>query len=142
MISLCMSLMVFFAIPALAQNQTVTGTVVDETGEPIIGASVVVDGQKGVGTITDFDGNYSLSVPKGAKVTISYIGYISQTVKPGGKVQMKEDSQSLEEVVVVGYGTQKKAHLTGSVGTVDMNDVQDLSGANLSSALDGLVNED
>ena len=139
-ISLCMSLMVFFAIPALAQNQTVTGTVVDETGEPIIGASVVVDGQKGVGTITDFDGNYSLSVPKGAKVTISYIGYISQTVKPGGKVQMKEDSQSLEEVVVVGYGTQKKAHLTGSVGTVDMNDVQDLSGANLSSALDGLVN--
>ncbi|MBQ7419249.1 MAG: TonB-dependent receptor [Prevotella sp.] len=139
-ISLCLSMMAFFAVPALAQNQTVTGTVVDETGEPIIGASVVVDGQKNIGTITDFDGNYTLSVPKNAKVVISYIGYLSQTVKPGGKIQLKEDSQSLEEVVVVGYGTQKKAHLTGSVGTVDMNDVQDLSGANLSSALDGLVN--
>lgn len=139
-ISVLLSMMAFFATPALAQNQTVKGTVVDETGEPIIGASVIVAGQKNIGTITDLEGNYTLSVPKNAKVTISYIGYLSQTIKPGGKVQLKEDSQSLEEVVVVGYGSQKKAHLTGSVGTVDMNDVQDLSGANLSSALDGLVN--
>ena len=140
-ISFCLSMMMaFFAMPVLAQNQTVTGTVVDENNEPIIGASVVVEGQKGSGTITDFDGNYTLSVPEKAKVTISYIGYVTQTVKPGGKVQMKEDSQSLEEVVVVGYGTQKKAHLTGSVATVPVEDIQDLANGGLASSLAGLVN--
>ena len=139
-ISLCIGLMAFFAMPALAQNQTFKGTVVDETGEPVIGASVIVAGQKGAGTITDLEGNYTIQAPKNAKVTISYIGYLPLTVKPGGKVQLKEDSQSLEEVVVVGYGSQKKAHLTGSIATVDMNDVQDLSGAGLASSLSGLVN--
>ena len=139
-ISLCIGLMALLVTPALAQNQTFKGTVVDETGEPIIGASVIVEGQKGSGTITDMDGNYTIQAPKGAKVTISYIGYLSQTVKPGGQIKLKEDSQNLEEVVVVGYGTQKKAHLTGSISTVDMNDVQDLSGAGLASSLSGLVN--
>ena len=79
-ISLCVSLMALFASPAFAQNQTVKGTVVDEKGEPIIGASVVVAGQTGSGVITDFDGNYSISVPKGGKVTISFIGYTSQNL--------------------------------------------------------------
>ena len=139
-ISLCLGFMALFATPALAQNQKVTGTVTDDKGEPIIGASVMVAGEKGKGTVTDLDGNYSLDVPKNGKVTISYIGYISQTVKPGGTTKLKEDSQNLEEVVVVGYGTQKKAHLTGSISTVDMNDVQDLSGAGLASSLSGLVN--
>lgn len=139
-ISLCIGLMALLTVPAFAQNQTFKGTVVDETGEPVIGASVVVAGQKGVGTITDMDGNYTIQAPKNAKVTISYIGYLPMTVKAGGKVQLKEDSQSLEEVVVVGYGSQKKAHLTGSIATVDMNDVQDLSGAGLASSLSGLVN--
>ena len=139
-ISLCIGLMALFAVPAFAQNQTFKGNVVDEAGEPIIGASVVVEGQKGMGTITDMDGNYTLQAPANVKVTISYIGYISQTVKPGGQVKLKEDSQNLEEVVVVGYGTQKKAHLTGSIATVDMNDVSDLSGADLASSLTGLVN--
>lgn len=139
-ISLCLALMALFATPALAQNQKVTGTVVDDKGEPIIGASVMVVGEKGKGTVTDFDGNYTLDMPANGKVTISYIGYISQTVKPGGTVQLKEDSQSLEEVVVVGYGTQKKAHLTGSVSTVPMNDIQDLANGNLASSLSGLVN--
>ena len=129
-----------FATPALAQNQTVKGTVVDEKGEPVIGASVVIAGQSGTGVITDLDGNYTIQAPKGSKVTISYIGYLSQTVAPGGRVQLKEDSQNLEEVVVVGYGVQKKAHLTGSVATVDMNEIQDLSGAGLASSLSGLVN--
>ena len=139
-ISLCLCLMALFAMPALAQNQKVTGTVVDDKGEPIIGASVMVAGEKGKGTITDLDGNYTLDMPKNGKVTISYIGYLTQTVKPGGTVTLKEDSQSLEEVVVVGYGTQKKAHLTGSIATVDMNDVQDLSSAGLANSLSGLVN--
>ena len=131
--------MAFFTIPAFAQNQTVTGTVVDELGEPVIGATVTEAGTKNA-TVTDFDGNYKISVPKGAKVTITYIGYLPQTVKPGGTVSLQEDRQSLEEVVVVGYGSQKKAHLTGSVATVDMNDVQDLAAGGLASTLSGLVN--
>jgi TonB-linked SusC/RagA family outer membrane protein len=138
--SLCLSLvMSLFSLSAFAQNQTVTGTVVDELGEPVIGATVTVVGQK-TATITDMDGNYKIAVPKNGKVTITYIGYISQTVTPGGTVKLEEDKQTLEEVVVVGYGTQKKAHLTGAVATVDMNDVQDLANGGLASSLSGLVN--
>ena len=135
-----MGAMALFASPALAQNQTVKGTVVDENGEPVIGASVVVAGKTGTGVITDFDGNYTIQVPRGGKVTITYIGYLPQTVVPGGKVQLKEDSQNLEEVVVVGYGSQKKAHLTGSVSTVPMEEIQDISAGGLASTLDGLIN--
>ena len=117
--SLCLGLvMAFVSTTAIAQNQTVTGQVVDENGEAVIGASVTLASDKSKGTVTDFDGNYSLSVPKGEKITITSIGYMPQTVKPGGKIQLQVDSQSLEEVVVVGYGTQKKAHLTGSVAAL------------------------
>ena len=141
-ISLCFGALAMVSLPAGAQNQTIKGTVVDQNGDPIIGASVRVVGAKGdnMGVITDLDGNYSITAPKGTKVTISYIGYLPQTVVPGGKTQLKEDSQNLDEVVVVGYGTQKKAHLTGSVGTVDMNELQDLSSGGLASMLEGLVN--
>jgi len=137
--SFCLGLMLMCSASALAQNQTFTGTVVDELGEPVIGATVTVEGTK-IATVTDLDGNYKISAPAGAKVVISYIGYMPQTVKPGGMVKLQEDKQTLEEVVVVGYGTQKKAHLTGSVGTVDMDDVQDLANGNLASSLSGLVN--
>ena len=139
-ISLCLALMALFATPALAQNQKVTGTVVDDKGEPIIGASVMVAGEKGKGTVTDLDGNYSLEMPANGKVTISYIGYIPQTVKPGGTVQLKEDSQSLEEVVVVGYGVQKMKNVTGAVTTVDTREMADLSTGSLGESLQGLVN--
>lgn len=139
-ISLCLGFMALFATPAMAQNQTVKGTVVDENGEPVIGASVVVAGQAGSGVITDLDGNYTIQVPKGKKVVISYIGYISQTVVPGGKVQLKEDAQNLEEVVVVGYGVQKKAHLTGAISTVPVDEIQDLASGDVASSLSGLVN--
>ena len=137
--SLCFGFMAFTAVPALAQNTDIKGTVVDENGDPIIGASIRVEGQEG-GVITDLDGNYTIKAPKGAKITISYIGYTPQTVTAGGRVQLKEDAQNLEELVVVGYGVQKKAHLTGSVATVDMNDIQDLSSGGLASTLEGLVN--
>jgi len=137
--TLCLGLMLMFSASAMAQNQTVTGTVLDEAGEPVIGATVTVTGTK-TATITDFDGNYKIDVPKGGKVTITYIGYLSKTVTPGGTVSLEEDKQTLEEVVVVGYGTQKKAHLTGSIATVDMNDVQDLANGGLASSLSGLVN--
>jgi len=137
--TLCLGLMLMFSASAVAQNQTVTGTVLDELGEPVIGATVTVDGTKNA-TVTDLDGNYKIQAPKGAKVTITYIGYMPMTVAPGGTVTLQEDKQTLEEVVVVGYGTQKKAHLTGSVGTVDMDDVSDLANGNLASSLSGLVN--
>lgn len=137
--SLCFGFMAFAAVPALAQNMDIKGTVVDQNGEPIIGASVRVEGQKG-GVITDLDGNYIIKAPKGAKVTVSYIGYIPQTVTAGGRVQLKEDAQNLDELVVVGYGVQKKAHLTGSVATVPMDEIQDLASGGLASSLSGLVN--
>ena len=123
-----------------AQNQTVKGQVVDENGEPVIGASVTLANDKSKGTVTDLDGYYTLSVPKNEKITITYIGYMPQTIKPGGKTQLQVDNQSLEEVVVVGYGSQKKAHLTGSVSTVPVDDIQDLASGGLASTLSGLVN--
>ncbi|MCR5470195.1 MAG: TonB-dependent receptor [Prevotella sp.] len=137
--TLFLALVMACALPMQAQNQTVTGQVLDELGEPVIGATVAEAGTKNA-TVTDLDGNYKLSIPKGKKITVSYIGYITQTVKPGGVIKMQEDKQSLEEVVVVGYGSQKKAHLTGSVATVDMDDVKDLSAGGLASTLSGLVN--
>ena len=136
--TLCLGLMLMFSASALAQNQTVTGTVIDEMGEPVIGATVRVEGTK-TATVTDFDGNYRLEVPKGGKITVSYIGY-KDTVTKGGQLKLEPNANELEEVVVVGYGTQKKAHLTGAVGTVDMDDVKDLANGNLASALSGLVN--
>jgi len=139
-ISLCLSLvMAIFAMPALAQDKTIKGTVVDENGEPIIGASVTAKGATSKGTVTDLNGEYTLSVPKDAKVTVSFIGYKSQ-VTTGGKITMKQDETTLEEVVVVGYGAQKKAHLTGSVATVPMDEIKDLSAGGLASSLSGLIN--
>lgn len=126
------------SMPAMAQNQTVQGTVVDETGEPVIGATVKVEGTKNM-AVTDFDGNYKIDVPKGGKIIVSYIGYKEATTK-GGRLQLEEDNSQLQEVVVVGYGTQKKAHLTGSVSTVPVDDIQDLANGGLASSLSGLVN--
>ena len=94
---------------------------VDATGEPLIGVNVSVVSQTG-GTITDINGNYSLNVPQGAKLKFSYIGYKEQMIEVGSQtvinVKMQEDSEVLDEVVVVGYGTQKKATMTGSVTVV------------------------
>lgn len=99
-----------------------TGTIIDPTGEPVIGATVTVKGKQG-GTITDFDGKFALSdVNRGATICISYIGFEPvEMVWKGGEINltMKEDSKTLNEVVVVGFGTQKKVNLTGAVSTVD-----------------------
>lgn len=102
------------------QSKTVTGVVVDAAGVPVIGANVIVKGTT-VGTITDFDGNYSLEVPENAVLQISYIGYLTEEVTVGDKssinVTLKEDSQALDELVVVGYGTMRKSDVTGSIAT-------------------------
>ena len=98
-----------------------TGTIIDPTGEPVIGATVTVKGKQG-GTITDFDGKFVLSdVNRGATICISYIGFEPvEMVWKGGVINltMKEDSKTLNEVVVVGYGTQKKVNVTGAVSMV------------------------
>lgn len=131
----------FLSIPAVAQTWTVTGKVLDELGEPVIGATIQVLGSN-EGTITDSEGNYSIQAPAKANLHVSFLGYISQDVKAesGKEIILKEDNQQLEEVVVVGYGTQKKAHLTGAVATVQMNEIEDLSSGGLASTLSGMIN--
>lgn len=102
-------------------NNKVSGTITDKSGEPIIGANVVIKGTTN-GTITDIDGNYTLNVPVSAILQISYIGYLTQDVPVNGKQQINirlvEDTQQLDEVVVVGYGTQKKGELTSSISSI------------------------
>ena len=110
------------AITASAQSKSVSGTVVDKTGEPVIGASVVVKGTTN-GTITDFDGNFSLQgVPNNGTIQISFVGYKTQDISVAGKSTVKvtlvEDTEMLDEVVVVGYGVQKKSDVTGAMASV------------------------
>lgn len=118
------------------------GLVKDATGESVIGASVVVKGTTN-GTITDFDGNFSLDgIKKGDVIVISYVGYQTQEIEWNGSplnVILKEDSKTLSEVVVVGYGTQKKANLSGSVAMVDSKELEDRPIQNVSSGLQGLM---
>lgn len=110
-----------FSLTALAQ-QKVTGKVKDSSGEPVIGASVVVKGNNTMGTITDFDGNFMLDAPAKSVLVISYIGYVTQEVPTAGKnsleIVLKEDTKTLDEVVVIGYGTQRKGDVTSSVASV------------------------
>ncbi|MDC1811244.1 TonB-dependent receptor [Bacteroides uniformis] len=136
-----MLLSVLFATQANAQNLTVTGTVTDNLG-PVIGASIQVEGTSN-GCITDIDGNYSLpNVPANSTLVFSYIGYQTQKVAVNGKtkidVQLAEDSQLLQEVVVVGYGVQRKSDLTGAVASVKAADaLKATPTGNVSDALQG-----
>lgn len=102
-------------------GNTIQGVVTDANGEPIIGANIMIEGTT-TGTITDFDGRFTLDVPENATLQISYIGFVSQNVKVNGRkditVKLVEDAQALDEVVVVGYGTMKKSDLTGSVSSI------------------------
>ena len=106
------------SLAAFAQNLTVSGTVVDAAdGQPIIGAGVTLP--TGQGTVTDYEGKYVISVPQGATLTFSSLGYTSVSVEVGGRtvinVEMTQDNELLDEVVVLGYTTQKKAELSSSV---------------------------
>ncbi|KAA6307700.1 TonB-dependent receptor SusC, partial [termite gut metagenome] len=110
------------------QQQQINGVVVDANSNPIIGASVVEKGSTSNGTITDLDGKFSLKVKPGATITVSYIGYKTQGLKVTAgsmKVVLQEDSELLGEVVVIGYGTQKKENLTGAVSSVDVEKTLD-----------------
>ena len=132
-------LMVVLAVPVMARPAS--GVVIDQaTGEPIIGASVLEKGTTN-GTITDFDGNFSLDVADGATLEISYVGYASQAVSSGEnlKVLLSEDSELLEEVVVTGYTTQRKADLTGAVTAISASDLEKQQENNPMKALQGKV---
>ena len=124
------------------EEKKITGTVVDVNGESIIGANIVVKGTTN-GIITDFDGKFSLNVPAKSTLLVTYIGYLNQEIvvarKSSFNIILKEDSELLEEVVVVGYGTVKKKDLTGSVGLVSGSDLAARKTTQLSSALQGAV---
>ena len=130
------------SLSAFAQQITVKGHVVDATGEPVIGASVI-EGKSTNGTITDIDGNFSLNVSANSALTISFVGYKTQTVSVNGKTALKvtlqEDTEVLDEVVVVGYGTMKKSDLTGAVSSVGVKDIKDSPVANIGQAMQGKV---
>lgn len=123
-------------------KKTITGQVIDDSGEPVIGATVAEEGS-GNGTITDIDGNFTLQAPDDATLLVSFIGYTTQTIKSRAgqplKVVLKEDNQMLDEVVVVGFGSQKKVNLTGSVAVVSADELQERPVSNLSQALQGIV---
>src|SRR5690606_22050289 len=124
----------------ITEDITVTGTVVDENGEPVPGATVSIPGT-GIGTATDIDGRYSLSVPEGSTLVFSFIGFETQSIEVGAQsivnVTLIEDMAALDEVVVIGYGTQKKSDLTGSVVRVSMEDRGFQANTNLIQALSG-----
>ena len=128
------------SVQNVQQKQTVSGVVKDATGEPVIGASIVEKGTTN-GTITDFDGNFSLEVSKGATLVISFVGYQTQEVvaTPGKtlNIQLSEDAEVLDEVVVVGYGTMRKKDLTGSVVQINPNKIEDQNPGSVQDVLRG-----
>ena len=138
-----LALLSVIAIGAYAQGKTVSGTVLDKSGESVIGASVVVKGTTN-GTITDFDGKFTLSnVPNNASLEISFVGYKTQVIPVQGKntfnVTMVEDTEVLDEVVVVGYGVQKKSDVTGAMARVTSKVIEDRPVQNALQAMQGKV---
>ncbi len=125
---------------SVGQTKEIKGVIVDNSGIPVIGASVQVQGTTN-GTITDMDGNFTLNASSDDVLTISYIGYVTQKIKVGNKtsfnIVLKEDNKTLEEVVVVGYTTQKKADLSGAVASVKMDEVSDMAVTGINHALQG-----
>ena len=138
-------LLMLIQLSATAQtpDQAVTGTITDEKGEGLPGVSVVLKGTTR-GTTTDAGGQYRLSIPNGkATLIVSFVGYVRQEIPVNNRsvitAQLQADDKALEEVVVVGYGTQKKINLTGAVSTVDSKAIQYRPSTNLANALQGVT---
>jgi hypothetical protein len=130
-------LLCLFPLGAMAQS-IVKGTVNDEAGEPVIGATVKVVGAQS-GAITDFNGNFSVEAGSNATLEVSYVGYVTEKVKVGGRnnitVVLREDAQMLNDIVVVGYGTMKKSDITGSVVSVNTEDMMKRAPVNIAQGL-------
>ncbi|MBQ3635086.1 MAG: TonB-dependent receptor [Bacteroidales bacterium] len=122
-------------------SKQVTGKVVDNNGQPIVGAAVVVDGTT-TGTVTDIDGNYSLNVPEGASLSVSFVGYNKETKPADGTTidfSLTEEYSQLDELVVVGYGVQKKSDLTGSIASIKADDIQKVAAPNAMQAMQARI---
>ncbi|MAZ25566.1 MAG: hypothetical protein CL868_00635, partial [Cytophagaceae bacterium] len=123
-------------------QNTITGTVTDDNGAPLPGASILVKGTT-TGTQTDFDGNYSISAESGATLVFSYVGFATQEIVVGAQnsidVSMAEDAAALEEVVVVGYGTQRKQDLTGAISVVKTDEMVQQPSGQITNQLQGRV---
>ena len=141
-ISQMVLLLLFCFIAGTVSAQTVTGNVIDETGEAVIGATVIEKGTQNA-TVTDFDGNFTIKMSKGKVLTISYVGMVSQDVNVAGKsnikVTLKEDNTTLQDVVVVGYGTMKKTDLTGSVASINTEQLNAKGAPSVMENLQGAV---
>ena len=126
---------------ASAQNRAISGTVVDESGAPVVGAAIVVVGNTSIGTVTEVDGTFRLNVPAGASINVSCIGYADQTVAVGNQTTFRfvlaEDTEFLDETVVIGYGVQKKSDLSGAVASVNSDAIKNLSTVDAAAALQG-----
>ncbi len=121
--------------------QGISGTVIDDQGEPVIGASIVEKGNPQNGTISDFNGEFTVKVKEGTPIVISYIGYVSQELKAtnGMKVTLREDAQTLQDVVVIGYGVQKKSVVTASIAKVSADDLDGKTRLRAEDALKGMA---
>lgn len=128
----------FLTIGLHAQQKVITGKVLDEIGEPIVGANVVEKGTTN-GTISDVEGDFSLKIDSDASITISFLGYVQQEISVRNKtnitVKLIEDSKSLDEVVVIGYGSARKRDLTGAVAQVKSSDLQNESPSSMQDLL-------
>lgn len=136
LLACCLSMGISFA-----QNRSISGTVVDTAGQPVIGAAVTVVGNSRIGAATDFNGAFTLSVPTGATMSVESIGYKSTTFAVGNQsvfsIVLEEDTEMLEETVVIGYGVQKKSDLTGAVASVKDSDMSNRSAVSPVQALQG-----
>ena len=129
------------SVSVYAQNRTISGRVVDASGEPVIGAAVTLVGNSRVGAATDMDGAFSLSVPAGASISVESIGYQSQTFAVGNQttfnIVLQEDTEMLEETVVIGYGVQKKSDVTGAIASVKESDLSNRTTTDVAQAIQG-----
>lgn len=134
--------LIFFGgiLSGYAQDMTVSGVVTDESGQPLTGANIIVKGTS-TGAQTDFDGNFTLTADSNATLVVSYLGFVTKEVAVNGKtslnIQLAEDASQLDEVVIVGYGTQKKSDLTGAVATVSSEEIEKYTYSNPAQALQG-----
>lgn len=129
-----------FSIAAFSQKNNVKGVVVDDQNEPLMGVTVMEKGTTN-GVVTDIDGNYAISVEKGATLRFTYMGYADQEIAVGARreinVTMREDTEMLDELVVIGYGVQRKSDITGSIASINGKDINDIPVASALQALQG-----